>query len=157
MFIRFSQLLFSFFWIALFPREKLTWAMSPNHISFEWETQCFSMCFWSCFRKMTPKVFINDSVYKVFRMGISDVAKCLFGNGFEGIFGVHFGVFCPKWAPERKWPPCEFKKKICRRAAERGGSLDQGRRLHLQNCKTAKVQFSKPRIRRENLLARAAN
>ena len=37
---------------------------------------------------MAPKVFINDSVYKVFRIGISDVGKCLFCNGFLGILGA---------------------------------------------------------------------
>ena len=41
-------------------------------------------------RKMPPNVFVNVSVHKVFRIGIADVAKCLFGNGFEGIVGVHF-------------------------------------------------------------------
>ena len=48
------------------------------------------------FSEMAPKVFINDSVYKVFRIGISDVAKGLFGNGFLGILGAPFGQKSPK-------------------------------------------------------------
>ena len=48
------------------------------------------------FSEMAPKVFINDSVYKVFRIGISDVAKGLFGNGFLGILGAPFGQKFPK-------------------------------------------------------------
>ena len=47
------------------------------------------------FSEMAPKVFINDSVYKVFRIGISDVAKYLFGNGFLGIWGALFGQNVP--------------------------------------------------------------
>ena len=42
---------------------------------------------------MQPKVFVSVSVYKVSRIGIPDVAKGLFGNGFLGILGVHFGEF----------------------------------------------------------------
>ena len=40
---------------------------------------------------MHPKVFINDSVYKVFSIGILDVAKGLFPNSFLGILGALFG------------------------------------------------------------------
>ena len=43
------------------------------------------------FRKMHPKVFINDSVYKIFAIGILDVAKGLFPNGFLDILGALFG------------------------------------------------------------------
>ena len=42
---------------------------------------------------MPPKVLVSASVYKVFRIGISYVAKGLFGNGFVGIPGINFQDF----------------------------------------------------------------
>ena len=41
---------------------------------------------------MHPKASINDSVYKVFRIGISDVGKDWFGNGFLGILDALFCI-----------------------------------------------------------------
>ena len=39
---------------------------------------------------MRPKVFINDSVYNSLAIGIFDVAKGLFANGFLGILDDPF-------------------------------------------------------------------
>ena len=40
---------------------------------------------------MLPKVFMNDSVYNVFAVRISGVAKACFPNGFLGILDALFG------------------------------------------------------------------
>ncbi len=49
------------------------------------------MTFATFIRKRAQKVFINDSVYKVLAIVISDVAEVMFYNGFLGIMGAPFG------------------------------------------------------------------